>query len=171
MELLVILLISILSMVAISFSSHRHILSVKLDKVAKFLAFMAIVTFIRSCLFGFLYTHGISDLPVMPEELRGQSWRFALVFWEDVFFGIPIYFIMKSALNKYIKAILIFVLSATFGMGHLYQGEFAVMLTTLYPFLVSYRYGKRVGFGTVMICHMLYDWITYTTVVLMPLIL
>lgn len=63
------------------------------------------------------------------------------------------------------------VLSINFALGHMYQGWGGVVVTFFYPFFISFRYGKKVGFGTVMACHILYDFITFYTVIFMPYLL
>lgn len=143
------------------FIFDRKTLRIELDKVAKFLALMAIITAIRLSLMSYSNSFGNEVLTKIP------FWSFGLVFWEDLFYVIPIYYTRYLKDHKYLKYcwyLLIIGLSAHFGIGHLYQGLFAVLITALYPYFISYKYGKDVGFGTVMVCHVLYDMITFLTV-------
>jgi hypothetical protein len=89
-------------------------------------------------------------------------WWFFMVFWEDGFYGLVIYYLMEvdKILPKFVKKIIIFGICFNFMLGHLYQGAIG-MLAILYPFYISYKYGKKNGFGTVMICHILFDLISY----------
>jgi hypothetical protein len=139
---------------------HRHDIRVELDKVAKFLAFMAIVTAFRLALGSYFQTPPLSDsFPI-------QFWQFALVFWEDAYFVAPLYFTYKMRDHKYFKYVwyaLAIYLSVDFGLGHAYQGLKGVIITSIYPVFISLRYSRKVGIGTVMVCHILYDMITYTT--------
>jgi hypothetical protein len=150
-----------LAIMVLVFIFDKKTLRVELDKVAKFLAFMAIITAIRLALMSHSNSFGNSNLMDIP------FYSFGLVFWEDLFYAIPIYYTRHLKDHKYAKYVwysLIIALSAHFGMGHLYQGVFAVFLTAIYPYFISYRYGKDVGFGTVMAGHVLYDMITFLTV-------
>jgi hypothetical protein len=47
----------------------------------------------------------------------------------------------------------------SFGLGHVYQGWAAAAMLSFYiPF--TFKKGQEVGFGTVMLCHTLYDLAT-----------
>lgn len=181
----------------------KHAMRVQLESVAKFLAFMAMVTCIRIAGYDFLAGNGIQPPGLPPELLEMGLWRLVLVFWEDAFYVLPIYLVSKKEVGSWIKyKVLQFqkkylkkgwipwigtkeksrnlkpvtwglavALSINFALGHAYQGVGGVLITMLYPYFISYRYGKKVGFGTVMICHILYDFITFYTVFLMRYLL
>lgn len=87
------------------------------------------------------------------------------VFWEDAVFGLPLMLLRLKIGNK--KWPLPFywlymaIAMAVFGSGHTYQGIIqACMLSFYVPLTV--RIGKKHGFGTVMIGHMMYDLVTLT---------
>ena len=132
---------------------------VQWDSLSKFIAFLCVVFVMRISVISALGT-----LPSNPVELADKpSWLFSLVFWEDSFYVLPLFFMDKfKKLKKwYIWWPVAIALSTHFGLGHAYQGTVAVFITAAYPVLVSYRYGKEVGMGTVMIGHILYDFITF----------
>lgn len=145
------------------------LMDVKLDKIAKFLAFMAIITVFRVSLNSYLFElDPINNFPAPPWQLMGMSkWRFGMVFWEDAIFAIPMVFLFKY-MKKWITIPLVIGLSLLFASGHMYQGWWAVGITAFYPYFVSYRFGIKVGFGTVMVCHILYDFITVYTEIFLP---
>jgi membrane protease YdiL (CAAX protease family) len=63
--------------------------------------------------------------------------------------------------SRFLKFLMLVISSLTFAAGHLAYGPvWAGMLLIYVPFL-SYRYGKKYGLGTVMVCHVLYDLFTY----------
>lgn len=141
------------------------------DRVAQFCGFLALLFMIRVCSYSFLMNMGISGFPTIPGEIGSNIWTLGLVFWEDFFFGVPIYFAFKYLKNKKIAIALTVVLSILFGLGHLYQGWYVVGITALLPYFVCYKYGKKYGFGTTMVCHMLYDFSTVLSVKMLPYIL
>ena len=106
--------------------------------VGGFLGFMATLTCYRLSMFDMDFSSG-AGLPSVPIELLEQPlWTFMLVFWEDVIFSMPIYVIIKRGWPKWITAIIVILLSISFGMGHAYQGLYGIMITSLYPFFISY---------------------------------
>ena len=99
-------------------------------------------------------------------------WYIIMVWWEDLLFCVPVFYLSEnSKLNKYLKFSLIFAISLLFGLGHGYQGVSGILVTSLYPYFISTHYAKRYGFGTVMVCHVLYDMITVAMIRLAPYIL
>ncbi len=138
---------------------HKNVLDIKLDKVSRFLAFMAIVTAIRLAL---ISAQGSNPSP----DYGIKFWQYALVFWEDAFYVAPLLFLERFKVTKWGKIAFYMVaagLSLHFASGHLYQGVFAATLTALYPYFISFYYSKRTSLGTVMVCHILYDMITVIT--------
>jgi len=147
----------------------RKVMRVQWNSVSTFLAFLAFVTVIRIAGFDFFQdmSGGQNVLPQLPPELDGKPiWRFAIVFWEDAFFAIPLFYAWKH-LRKWPAIGITIFMSLWFGSGHSYQGVQAIAITALYPYFISLRHGKKVGFGTVMACHILYDVITFYTVYFM----
>lgn len=147
----------------IIYVKDKELLSFKLESVSKFLTFMVFVVCYKLTVISF-FNVPVSDTP-MP------FWSLSMVWWEDAIFSIPIYLISKSTkIHKFVKFALILVMSLLFGFGHIYQGIFAVFVTSLYPYYISTRYGKDHGFGTVMACHIIYDMTIYSTIKLAPFI-
>ncbi len=144
---------------------------IEFDKVASFLAFLTVVTCIRI---------GYNSLFTLPSEIMAnainegrifQPWSLLRVWWEDCFFVLPIFFFSKTKISKTWFVFVILAYSIAFASGHLYAGYLWAGITLFYPYFVSYRYGIRYGFGTVMVCHVIYDMVTFCTVKLMPYIL
>lgn len=96
-------------------------------------------------------------------DYSGLMW----VWWEDAVFVLPFFFLRK-VFHRYIVFVLWIVSSAVFAYGHLYQGYEVMALTALYPFFISYRYGKKYGMGTVMVAHVLFDFSQIISMVLYP---
>ena len=145
------------------YNTNKDLLKVKLDSVSKFLTFMVFVVAYKLTVISFFNTP-VSDAPF-------PFWSLSMVWWEDAVFAIPIYFISQSIrLNKLLKFSLILLISLLFGVGHAYQGIVGILVTSLYPYFISVRYGKVHGFGTVMVCHIIYDMIIYSTIKLAPYI-
>jgi membrane protease YdiL (CAAX protease family) len=142
----------------------RRTIRVDFLALAKFTLFMWVISSIRLTV---MILTASSDISIVdPNALAGiEMWMLFLVFWEDAFFVLPFVFLSKFKFtNKwYIWWPLMIISSVFFGFGHLYQGAIAVAVTSLYPYFISYRYGNRFGFGTVMLCHILYDVMTFLT--------
>jgi membrane protease YdiL (CAAX protease family) len=84
------------------------------------------------------------------------------VFWEDAVFTLPILFWERySNPSKWLVYPVLAASAIFFGMGHLYQGIMGGVMAAFYLFVISYGYGKKHGLGTVMICHVLYDMLTF----------
>lgn len=152
----------------------ESLMRVDLLALAKFLVIMFVVTTIRYM----LIDYAIKEHPEATiETIWGlQStlemidlYKLGLVFWEDAFFVFPIAFVIKRT-PKYVWIPFTFAMSLFFGFGHIYQGIWAVFLTSLYPYFVSYKSGMKWGFGTVMIAHVLFDAIFYFFVLSLPYI-
>lgn len=137
----------------------KNTVRVQWDSLAKFIAFLCVVFVLRISMIS-----ASGDLPLNPAELANRpSWPFALVFWEDAFYVLPLMFMDKF---KWLKKWFIWwpvaiALSVHFGLGHAYQGNTAIFITAIYPIFISYRYAKKVGMGTVMLGHILYDFSTF----------
>lgn len=149
------------AIIALMFVFDRNKLDIKLNKVAKFLAFMAIITAFRLALQSYAGSSAPTAIMNIPFYL------FALVPWEDAFYVAPLLYLEeiknRGKLGKALWVAIVVSTSIHFGLGHAYQGWFAVGLTALYPYFISLKYSKRVGMGTVMVCHVLYDMITVLT--------
>lgn len=136
----------------------KNTVRVQWDSLAKFIAFLCVIFVLRISAISFA-----GELPQLPPELMRPTWPFALVFWEDAFYVLPLLFMDKFKwLRKwYIWYPVAIALSINFGLGHAYQGLQGILITSIYPVLISYRYSKKVGMGTVMLAHILYDFSTF----------
>ena len=175
MEMLTILGITIVGMIALKFSKEKEIMRISWDKVAQFTAFLVLLSIARIALFSYLQDSGsMEQFPQMPEEISSARWRLLLVFWEDFFFGVPLYFIHKygnGRFTKHLKWPATIFISMLFGLGHAYQGMFTMAVTSVLPYFVCRHYGAKYGFGTTMICHIFYDNFTFYTIWLLPYLL
>lgn len=145
----------------------KYTVRIEWDSVAKFLSFMAVITCFRLGIHDLITEMGVGEgiIPQGEKIMANVSaYKFLIVFWEDAFFGLPIYYFTKK-FKKKVWIPLVVILSGLFGLGHLYQGIQFAILSAIYPYFISYRYGRKHGFGTVMICHTLYDFITYITII------
>ncbi len=136
------------------------------NKVAAFFGFAVFIEIIRMGLMDSDPSFKIEpDYP--GTGLANMIW----VFWEDMLFVMPIYFVKDYLkLNKNIWMPVVIISSLIFGSLHVYQGYVAAIVLSIYPFFLSYRYGIRNGFGTVMVCHIMYDAVTHLGYKIMCLI-
>jgi hypothetical protein len=171
MEFLILFGLVIVAMIGIQFTKEKEIMRIEFDKVAQFLAFMALMTFARIAWSSFQMDMGKGGGMGIPPEIASARWTMILVFWEDMAFGVPIYFAFKYLKKKWQAIAIAIVISILFGLGHAYEGKQAMAVLALVPYFGMYKYGKRVGFGTTMVCHILYDFITFYTAWLLPLLL
>lgn len=93
----------------------------------------------------------IPQLPPLPVS------SLLFVWWEDVLFSLLLIYYAEKFLPKAMFIAVAIASSIVFGLGHLYQGWLAVVLLSLYPYFFSYKYGKKHGYGTVMLAHVVYD--------------
>ena len=172
MELLAIIGTALLCLIGLQFTREKEITRISWSKVSEFVGFMVFVSVIRIALYSAEMDFGIiREIPKIPGEISGSRWALSLVFWEDVFFGMSLYFIhkyIKGRWSNYIKWTLTVLISSIFAYGHAYQGLLTVMIVSIYPYYISKRFGEKHGFGTVMVCHILYDNITFFTMWLLP---
>jgi hypothetical protein len=131
------------------FFFDRERLQVDLSAIGKFLK----IVLIGSAL-SFVIRYSLGRIPTLPPVGFGSL---LLVWWEDVLFSLLSIYYAEKFLPKWVFVPLAVITSLVFGMGHLYQGWFAVLALSFYPYFVSYKCGKKYGYGTVMICHVLYD--------------
>ena len=146
-------------------------IEIKWDAVSRFLAFMSLITFFRISIASF--TQGIEHTLPNSNTYGLEPWKFALVFWEDAFFVLPMVILSRFEFTNrwYIWMPAMVGMSYWFGTGHAYQGNIAVWITAIYPYFISYRYGVKFGFGTVMVCHIMYDFITFYTARFTPFLI
>lgn len=142
-----------LGLLAVVFYKDRQVLRIEKDSIWKFFKF--VLTF--KLIFLVLYVVLFRIFEVAPPSVPAPPLHYLpMVWWEDVLFSlIPIYYGYKFLPRPLATAVAIIV-SFFFALGHLYQGWIGLLLG-IYPFFISYRYGKKHGYGTVMICHVIYD--------------
>ena len=139
------------------FLRQSKIIRTDWNKVGAFVGFVVFVEFMRM---GFMDAD--SSFRVVKDYPGTGMKDMMLVFWEDMFFVMPIYFVkdyLKS--HKYVWIPVAVVMSLVFGSLHVYQGYVAAAVLSIYPFFISYRYGIKNGFGTVMVCHIIFDFVTH----------
>ena len=149
---------------------ESKLIRIEWDAISRFLAFMTLVVFVRWSIMSLLMSNG-DVLSHNVDTNSIQLYQLATVFWEDMAFALPFVFLKRLPYvgNKYVWSVLFLVSSVLFALGHTYQGNTWATITVIYPWYVSYRYGMKYGFGTVMICHMLYDFITICASRIAPL--
>lgn len=160
------IIIGITALVDFKRPPKEKFLRVDLDFISKFLAFMVIVTAFRLCTLDFLIeavpewtNRFLKPFQNMTSEI--SLWRLGVVWWEDAFFVLPVVYMQRYSKKVWIPfAALIF---ACFGMGHAYQGIYAIFISMCYPIL-SLNLGREYGYGTMMVCHVLFDIIGFLTI-------
>lgn len=160
-------IMGIFMLFAVYQSNHRDLLRIELNKIGKWILFLGGLTIYRIIVFklfsGNEYLHqagtGASIIP----------WQATLtVFWEDACHSLPLVILARALgtdrwWKKGLIGAAIALVMVSFGLGHVYQGYLAAIFLSFYiPF--TYKKGQEVGFGTVMICHMLYDLATILTI-------
>lgn len=162
-------LIGAFSVAATVAAGYKHLVRVEKRAVFAFVKFMAMITVYRAIFFqlfgNFKYVKdAVANISIIPWEAT------LTVFWEDACHGLPLLLLRqligtkKWALPIHLLATL--AVMVEFGMGHVYQGIFAATLLSFYiPY--SIRLGKKFGFGTVIVCHTLYDLITIVSIKLL----
>lgn len=158
----------ILGILLIIFTSlyDRNILRVDFKAIGYFLIGMFLITMSKIFIYDFLFdVYGYFPYKMAYIANKIAGWDLGLVFWEDAFYVIPIFLLIKVFKKWYLYMPLVVLLSIDFALGHQYQGNHAVFITALYPFFISYHFGKKYGLGTVMICHVVFDFIAVYTMI------
>lgn len=150
----------ILSVIA---AGQKRLLRVEAKPVLKWIGVLVCTTGFRIFLEKVLHFHGFFG---PPKGLSLIPWTASFtVFWEDACHGLPLVLLRKMIGNtkKWAKAVnmsALILVMLSFGLGHLYQG---LMVPILLAFYIPYsiKIGKEYGFGTVIVCHTLYDMVTF----------
>ena len=141
---------------------QKHLIRIEWDKVAQFSAFLLLLSSVRFALMenqptpiGYMPSFGM--IPLVP--------------WEDAFFSILGVYFFKDflKLRKKFWIPIAIAFSVLFASGHVIYGLPWATMTLFFPYFLSYRYGKKYGYGTAMACHVLYDFTTILTVKLVIL--
>lgn len=147
-------------------SKHRDLLRIQWKSVGKWLLFLGGLTIYRIAMFKLFEGH--QYLQDAAEGAMIIPWQATLtVFWEDLCHTVPLVILTRwlgkdKLWKKMISWLAIGMVMVAFGLGHVYQGVIAAVVLSFYiPF--TYKKGQEVGFGTVMLCHVLYDLVTILT--------
>lgn len=146
-------------------SEHRNILRIEPKPVLKFTKTLAIIAVLRFLAFKFAIPESVADSARATMHMIPWQALFG-VFWEDACHSMPLVLagLMWGGSRWYpwLSKIALAVVALSFGSGHIYQGVFpAVAICAYIP--VAMKLGKQFGFGTVMLCHILYDMSTLLT--------
>lgn len=147
---------------ATAFAGFKDLIRVEKTAIVAFLKFIGILTLYRVILFT-LFPH-FGPFADSAKNVLQIPWPLTLtVFWEDACHGLPLVLLRKLiGTRKWtwpIHGFFTAMIMLEFGLGHLYQGVAAAALLSLYiPY--SIKMGQKYGFGTVMICHTLFDLTT-----------
>lgn len=143
----------------------KEIVRIEWKSLGGFIAFLVLDYCIAYL--GLLSGSVIDHINVPPQiDYHSLIW----VWWEDAVFVLP-FFYFRNWLTKYYYIALWVLFSLVFGYFHLYQGYIAMGVASLYPFLISYRYGKKFGMGTVMVAHIIFDFSQLLFAKLYPLLI
>lgn len=158
-------LMGLIMLVAVFFSEHRDLLKVSFTGLGKFLKSMAIITAFRLVILKLLTPASmLGGIKAMVHLIPWQATAF--VYWEDAVHVLPLVILARlyseKSWYKWIKWPLLLAVMVSFGSGHIYQGALAAVGISFYiPF--SKKMGEKYGFGTVMLCHIMYDMLTLLT--------
>lgn len=158
-------LMGLVMIMAVLFSEHRDLLRVSLSGLGRFLKSMAIITAFRFLILKFLTSaFALDNIKEMVRMIPWQATSF--VYWEDAVHVLPLVIFARmfsgKSWYKWAQWPLLVAVMVSFGSGHLYQGVLAACGISFYiPF--SKKMGEKYGFGTVMLCHIMYDMTTLLT--------
>lgn len=148
-------------------SQYKDLLKIQWNSVGKWLMVLGGLTLYRIAIFSWLKNN--AQLQEMTSGAMTIPWQATLtVFWEDACHTLPLVIFSRwLGKDKLWKKILswasIAFVMVSFGLGHVYQGYLAAAFLSCYiPY--TFKKGQEVGFGTVMICHTLYDLVTILTI-------
>lgn len=139
-------------------SGNKDLLRFELKPALKWLFFIFLMTILRCTI------QHISK-SAMPQNVVTELpiWICGTVFWEDVCHAMAVVLLMRLIPNKILSVAAgilgTMVMAVAFGLGHLYQGYLAAAVLGTVVFF-SFRAGKKYGFGTVIFCHIIYDFMT-----------
>jgi len=141
-----------------AFIKRSKIVRIQWNSVGSFVGFMTLITALR---FGLMDGDPNPDFGQDVTSFKHFVW----VFWEDAFFAMPIYYVKDHLkLPKSVWIPVVVGLSLTFGSIHLAYGFTWAAIVCVYPYIFSYKFSKLYGFGTVMACHIIYDFMTHASV-------
>lgn len=151
---------------ATALAGYKNLIRIEKKAILDWMKFLCVITIYRIALFKLL-----PHMDYLQNSARNISiipWPLTLtVFWEDACHGLPLLMLRKLIGTKKwtwpIHGILTAVVMLEFGLGHVYQGLISAALLSLYvPYSVAL--GDKYGFGTIMICHTLFDLTTILSI-------
>ena len=146
-------------------SDYKDLLRFQWKSFSKFFLFMAFVSVYRYAMLRLaihsgmnLHLDAIKSLPI------GAVF---FVPWENLAHSIPLVLFRRMiGTSKWvwpIHALAMAVIMISFGLGHTYQGIFSACFISL-AVPLDVHWGQKVGFGTTMAAHVLYDLLTIMTI-------
>ena len=146
-------------------SDYKDLLRFDLKTFAKFFAYMSVVSLFRYFMIKTIVHYGagsnfqaVKGLPIGAIFFVG---------WENLAHSIPLVLLRRMiGTSKWvwpIHALAMLTVMMAFMGGHLYQGIFAAAIISL-AVPADVHWGQKVGFGTTMSCHVLYDLATILTI-------
>lgn len=142
-------------------SDYKDLLRFDAKAFGKFLGFMLAVSAFRYALIRtIVHFIGTGSFEIANKLPIGAVF---FVGWENLAHSIPLVLFRRMiGTSKWtwpIHALALAIVMFSFGSGHVYQGIGAAVFISLgVPFDI--RWGKKVGFGTTMCAHILYDFLT-----------
>lgn len=160
-------IMGIFMLFAVYHSEYKDLLRVQWKPIMKWLLFIVALTAYRIAVFKFF--SGNETLHNQTQGAMMIPWQATLtVFWEDACHGLPLAILSRYLgtdkwWKKLVTLVAIIFTMFAFGLGHVYQGTVAAFFLSFYiPY--TFKKGQEIGFGTVMICHTLYDLATILTI-------
>lgn len=143
-------------------SGNKDLLKFDGKAFRKWAAFIFFLTIYRILIFHFCKDYDL--IKSQTSAIADVPWQASLmVFWEDMSFVVPLVLMSRMMeghrFSKFINYAALAFMMASFMSGHIYQGLPAAAAISLY-IPVSLSRGQKIGFTTVILCHMLYDFST-----------
>lgn len=154
--------------IAFASMEFKGICRVQKKSVLHFIKFMAWVSAIRIAMHYILGT-GPASSDASDTMNKLHFINLLGVYWEDAVFTMPAIIAERMGASKFLRGLILAVSALAFASGHIAYGLPWAAITLFYVPFISYRYGRKVGLGTVMVCHILYDVITLLSFLLMGL--
>lgn len=144
-------------------SRYAYLLRIDKEGLWKFAKFMMVLLVARTIYLEFIAPDFILD--GMRNITHSMPWPALFgVFWEDACNALALVLMRKMFWNKpcfqKLRLPILGLMALSFGLGHSYEGIGAIFAMTCYV-PITMNLSKRYGFGTIMLCHVIYDLLTY----------
>lgn len=144
-------------------SKYSYLLRIEPAALFRFAKFLLFLTSCRLFYYGLIAPQ--ETLDSIKAATNMMAWpTFFGVYWEDACNAMALVVMTKlfkqNKLFNLIRLPILTMMSISFGMGHAYQGMQAAVIMSLY-IPITMTLGRRYGFGTVMLCHIAYDLLTF----------